>query len=86
MSSHRRNLDRPVMLLLDGEWTEEFSCLLCGNTSHGAGFHACDERGAFCDPDLSWAGIWRCDGCGQRYWPRQIKEGAKANDDANQGE
>ncbi len=73
MSSFTRNQDRPVMILLDDEWAEGFSCMLCGNTAHSAGFYPCDEEGKTCEPDLAWAGIWRCDGCGQRYWPKGEK-------------
>lgn len=74
MSSHTRNLHRPLLQLMPTDWTEEFSCFLCGNTAHGAGFHPCDEEGEFTDPDLAWIGIYRCDGCGQRYWPRDNNE------------
>jgi uncharacterized protein with PIN domain len=60
-----KNLDRPAMQIQPPEWNEEFVCMMCGNMV----FHPCDEEGTVIEKFAWWPGIYRCEGCGQRYWP-----------------
>jgi len=53
----QQNLERPVMALQPDDWTDDFSCMMCGRTR--------------ADLVPYPPGMYRCEGCGQRYWPTE---------------